>query len=205
MAGRPREFDVDTALDIALRLFWRHGYEGTSIAMLADAIGIKVPSLYMAFGNKEGLFREALGLYGSYSGKVYLEAFKKRTPREIAEAVFEGAIELVAGPATPEGCLMIQGALATSPAGDRLRLEIAAMRREAEAALAERLQQASQEEPFPHGINAASFAAFIMTMNAGLAVQAKSGASPTMLRNAVSIAMSMWPQWDDSSQGANGG
>ena len=49
--GRPRTFDRGEALDTALNLFWRHGYEGTSVAMLAVAIGINVPSLYAAFGD----------------------------------------------------------------------------------------------------------------------------------------------------------
>ncbi len=49
--GRPRQFDFDQALDAALILFWRHGYEGTSLAALAQVMGINMPSLYSAFGN----------------------------------------------------------------------------------------------------------------------------------------------------------
>ena len=67
-AGRPRAFDVDKALDSALELFWTHGYEGTSLAMLTEAMGINVPSLYAAFGNKETLFRKALERYLEGSG-----------------------------------------------------------------------------------------------------------------------------------------
>ncbi|ECE6962102.1 TetR/AcrR family transcriptional regulator, partial [Salmonella enterica subsp. enterica] len=55
--GRPREFDADEALQTALELFWRKGYEGTSITDLTDGMGITKPSLYGAFGNKEELFR----------------------------------------------------------------------------------------------------------------------------------------------------
>ena len=58
--GRPREFDVERALDRALDVFWRNGYEGASIADLTAAMGINPPSLYAAFGNKEGLFLAAL-------------------------------------------------------------------------------------------------------------------------------------------------
>ena len=61
--GRPREFDVDTALDLALQVFWRNGYEGASMADLTEAMGITKPSLYAAFGNKEELFRKALDRY----------------------------------------------------------------------------------------------------------------------------------------------
>jgi AcrR family transcriptional regulator len=58
--GRPREFDVDKALDLALQVFWRKGYEGASMADLTETMGITKPSLYSAFGNKEELFRKAL-------------------------------------------------------------------------------------------------------------------------------------------------
>ncbi len=61
--GRPREFDIDEALDCALHVFWSKGYEGTSIAELTEAMGITRPSLYAAFGNKEELFRKALDKY----------------------------------------------------------------------------------------------------------------------------------------------
>ena len=61
--GRHREFDVVQALDAALRVFWRKGYEGASYADLTEATGVERPALYSAFGNKEALFRRALGRY----------------------------------------------------------------------------------------------------------------------------------------------
>ena len=58
--GRPRSFDRDAALEIAMRLFWQHGYEATSLAQLTAAIGISAPSLYAAFGDKEAIFMRCL-------------------------------------------------------------------------------------------------------------------------------------------------
>ena len=62
--GRPRAFDRDQALERALDLFWRNGYEGASLSDLTEAMGINPPSLYAAFGNKEELFCKALDRYG---------------------------------------------------------------------------------------------------------------------------------------------
>ncbi|RVD59643.1 helix-turn-helix domain-containing protein, partial [Mesorhizobium sp. M7A.F.Ca.ET.027.03.2.1] len=61
--GRPREFDTEKALVQAMRLFWRKGYEGTSLTDLTEELGITRPSLYAAFGNKEELFLKVLDRY----------------------------------------------------------------------------------------------------------------------------------------------
>ena len=61
--GRPRGFDVDKALERALNVFWRKGYEGATLPDLTPAMGINRPSLYAAFGNKETLFRKAIDRY----------------------------------------------------------------------------------------------------------------------------------------------
>jgi AcrR family transcriptional regulator len=114
-AGRPRAFDVDKALDSALELFWTHGYEGTSLAMLTEAMGINVPSLYAAFGNKETLFRKALERYLATPASYMAGALREPTARAVAEKVLSGSIELVTHPNNPGGCLLVQGAMAASP------------------------------------------------------------------------------------------
>src|SRR3569833_1809152 len=61
--GRPRQFDRDKALQDAMMVFWANGYHATSMPVLCEAMGIDVKSLYAAFGNKEKLFVETVGLY----------------------------------------------------------------------------------------------------------------------------------------------
>src|SRR5262245_34971388 len=143
--GRPRQFDIHKALDAALLLFWRHGYEGTSLAALTDAMGINVPSLYAAFGNKETLFRKALDRYLQEPASYLPKALEARSARRAVEKLFRGAINMVMHPRHPDGCLLVQGALAAGPAAAAIRKELSLRRAAAESAVRSRLERAVAE------------------------------------------------------------
>src|SRR5271155_6014416 len=126
--GRPRSFDIDSALDRALQVFWRKGYEGASLSDLTKAVGVNRPSLYAAFGDKKALFRKALDRYLTGPAAYTQEALKEPTARAVIERLLQGAADLNAGPRNPGGCLMVQGALASRDAGDSIRQELVAGR-----------------------------------------------------------------------------
>src|SRR6516162_1074018 len=90
--GRPREFDVDWALDRALEVFWRKGYEGATLPELTRAMGINRPSLYAAFGNKESLFRKVLDRYVERPAAYVRKALNEPTARAVAERLLGGAL-----------------------------------------------------------------------------------------------------------------
>src|SRR6202163_2274511 len=106
--GRPRSFDVDKALEAATLVFWRKGYEGTSLSDLTRAMGINRPSLYAAFGDKETLFRKALDRYVEGPGAYVREALKQPTARAVTQQLLRGAADLLTDPHHPSGCLMVQ-------------------------------------------------------------------------------------------------
>src|ERR1700732_2110079 len=126
--GRPRSFDIDGALDRALRVFWRKGYEGASLSDLTKAVGVSRPSLYAAFGGKEALFRKALDRYLNGPAAYTQEALKEPTARAVVQRLLRGAADLNTAPRNPGGCLTVQGALACGEAGDSIRQELAAYR-----------------------------------------------------------------------------
>lgn len=192
-AGRPREFDVDKALDSALQLFWRHGYEGTSLAMLSEGMGINMPSLYAAFGNKETLFRKALERYLQVPATYMTDALKEPTARRVAEKVMSGSIQLATHPNNPGGCLLVQGAMAASPQGAPIRKELSLLRSGGETMIRQRLERAVEEGDLPATADPAKLARFLMTMNCGLAVQAAGGATRAQLEEVAAIAMQCWP------------
>src|SRR5437879_5962756 len=99
--GRPREFDTEKALDAALLLFWRHGYEGTSLAALSDSMRINMPSLYAAFGNKETLFKKVVDRYIEKPASYLPNALKEPTARAAAQMLLDGAINMAMNPRHP--------------------------------------------------------------------------------------------------------
>src|SRR6059058_4084873 len=122
--GRPRAFDVDEALDQALEVFWRKGYEGTSLPDLTRAMRINRPSLYAAFGNKEALFRKALDRYAQGPAAYIAEALEQPTARGVAERLLLRAADLMTQPRHPRGCLMVQAALSCDDAATPIRNEL---------------------------------------------------------------------------------
>ena len=61
--GRPKSFSEDAALEKALELFWRRGYQGAGLTELLQAMGIARQSLYDTFGNKRRLFIRTIEYY----------------------------------------------------------------------------------------------------------------------------------------------
>src|ERR1700730_17340156 len=93
--GRPRSFDLDKALDAAMQVFWRKGYEGASLSDLTQAMGINRPSLYAAFGDKETLFRKAPERYPDGPAAYVREALKQPTARAVTQPLLRGAADLL--------------------------------------------------------------------------------------------------------------
>jgi len=192
--GRPRKFNTEKALDEALLLFWRHGYEGTSLAALTKAMGINVPSLYAAFGNKEALFKKVLQRYLQNPASYLPKALEQPTARRAIEKLFRGAIDMVMNPRHPDGCLLVQGALASGPAAASIRKELNLCRAAAEVAVRRRLEHAIEEGDLTAHVNPAKLARYIITVLWGLSVQAAGGATRSQLEEVVKLAMRSWPE-----------
>jgi AcrR family transcriptional regulator len=191
--GRPRAFNVEEALDRALEVFWQRGYEGASLDTLTGAMGISRPSLYAAFGDKEGLFRKALDRYAEGPSSFARDALKEPTARGVVERLLMGAVKMQADPNTPPGCLMVHGALACGEGTDSIRHELNSRRAADEAALRRRLVRAKAEGDLPPDANAADLARYVLTVVRGMAVQAAGGAKLQELRRVALIALRAWP------------
>ena len=191
--GRPRSFDMDRALDRALDVFWRKGYEGASLSELTSAMGINRPSLYAAFGDKETLFRRVLDRYFSGPAAFYQEALKAKTARAAVEQLLRATVESQTRPGQPRGCLAVQGALACGKESEPIRQELIRRRREGELLLRCRLERAQQDGELAKNVNVTNLARFYSTVQQGMAVQATGGASRRELQSLIESAMRAWP------------
>jgi AcrR family transcriptional regulator len=191
--GRPREFDLEKALDATVRVFWRKGYEGTSYSDLTAAAGVERPALYSAFGNKEALFRKALKRYYERDMNFIPDALNAATAREVASQMLHGAIEVATRHPDHTGCLGINGVLAGSDEAEPVRLALIEARAEGERQLRERFERATVEGDLPTAADPSVLAAYILAVSHGMAIQAKAGFSRDRLEAVAEQALRNWP------------
>lgn len=195
--GRPREFDVDKALETAMTIFWRDGYAGASLNQIAAAIGVGKPSLYAAFGDKEHLYLHALAHYGARLQERYAQMLDAEPDAKRAiEALLFSAIDSSGHGAEPGGCMVVAGAATCDADGVPLsvRRAISEALHAGVRAIEQRLERGKRDGQLPAGVNTAALASFYSTVQAGLVVQARDRRCSQGLKDAVSAAMGAWPQ-----------
>ncbi|CUT10090.1 Transcriptional regulator TetR family [Bradyrhizobium sp.] len=187
--GRPREFDAETALDQAMEMFWRHGYEGATIAQLTEAMGINPPSLYACFGNKEGLLKAALDRYTKLRNVWMDEVVAAPTARDVAERMLMGIADKQTDPANPPGCLLVQGGIACGTGSESVPFELAARRAENENQLRDRFVRAKAEGDLKPTADPAALARYVSAVSVGMGVMASSGSDREALQQVASVAV----------------
>ncbi|MBD8165028.1 TetR/AcrR family transcriptional regulator [Erwinia persicina] len=193
--GRPKTFDRDAALDKALELFWRHGYEGTSLSDLVEATGAKAPTLYAEFTNKEGMFRAAVDRY--------TEKFASRSEAALAcpetgvaggiEKYFRSTAACFTDGKKPGGCFFI----CTSSTLSADSAEVAEMLRNRHSNQEQHLLTFLQTRQAAGELDArtdvAGLAAYLCCLLQGMSVRAREGATHAELDALIDTLMLQWP------------
>lgn len=191
--GRPRNFDRAEALRQAMVTFWEQGYDGTSMSDLVAAMGINSPSIYAAFVSKEALFREAVALYRATEGaRIWSASMAASSAREAIETMLRISAEEFTQKGKPRGCLVVLGALHFDDDNEAVYRELQEHRTECKAMLVQRLKQGVAEGELKNGPDWRAVATFYITVQQGMSIQARDGASRQMLLAVASYAMAVW-------------
>jgi AcrR family transcriptional regulator len=181
--ARPREFDRNRALEAAMRVFWDcGGYERTSISALTAAMGISAPSLYAAFGSKEGLHSQAVELYAQRPETPLTLALQETTGYDFAVRLLDAAIVDCTKRGQPRGCL-----INTDPA-------LVDRRDAGRRVIAERLARAVEDGDLPASADPRALAEYLIIVINGMSTRARDGASRAELRAVAATAMTGWPR-----------
>ncbi|WP_338638397.1 TetR/AcrR family transcriptional regulator [Burkholderia pyrrocinia] len=192
--GRPRSFDKEAALDRAMEVFWRLGYEGASMADLTAAMGIASPSLYAAFGSKEALFRQALEHYRATEGREIWDGVEQAgSAYDAMRNYLMDTARVFTRRSKPAGCLIVLSALHPAERSDTVRQTLIAMRERTVEALRERLTQGVATGEIAAHANLDAIARYYVTVQQGMSIQARDGASRRDLEAVAQAALAAWP------------
>src|SRR6516162_1848486 len=191
MAG-VKQFDRGDVLDRAMALFWRRGYEATSIRDLVAATGINRGSIYATFGDKKGLFLAVLDHYGEMIAKPLMAELGDQDPRRAIEHMFESIIRRTRDPRFPRGCLNTNTSLECPGGGDEITRKIAEGFGRQESAIYRVLRRAQAQGSLRSTLDARALARFFMAVAQGLNVVNKAVADPGVLQDIAKVAMTVW-------------
>ncbi|MED5620576.1 TetR/AcrR family transcriptional regulator [Ideonella sp. BN130291] len=194
--GRPRSFDMDTALEQATQVFWRLGFQGASMAELTAATGLSKPSLYAAFGDKESLYLQCLNRYVARQVELQVDLLEQEADaRAAVEHFMRTMAAMQADPKLPGGCFVVTGTADCGSPGTPAAVE-AALRNALGGGVArmqKRLERADPQTELPPGMDAHQLATLFGAVLTGMAVMSKGGADRTRLEGVVDAAMAVWP------------
>jgi AcrR family transcriptional regulator len=188
--GRPRAFDRDAALGAAMKLFWQKGFSATSINDLTLAMGIGSPSLYAAFGSKEALYAEALGHYQkTHEAIVWDRFFAAGTARAAVAAFLQDSAAGLSQ--TPDGCMVTLSAVGAEGHAD-LGTLVGAARNVTLERLKTRLEQGVVAGEIGEDVDIHALARFVQTVQNGMSLLARDGASRAELEAVAETALLGW-------------
>jgi AcrR family transcriptional regulator len=187
--GRPIGFDKDAALEAAMLLFWKRGYEGTSMADLTQAMGLNPSSIYAAFGDKCALFSLAVKRYMESRAQYATKALQEPTIERVIRALFDNTVAFLTSPGHPPNCMTLVGAMGCGADAAPARDLMTEIRKESQVALRKRLLKAQKGGELPKNINVDDYARYLSSILAGLSIQAANGSTKEQLKRTAQMAL----------------
>ncbi len=191
-AGRPREFEIDTALDAAITVFTERGYHGTSITDLKAAMGLTAGSIYKAFKDKKAIFLAAFDRYKQVRAALLAEKLEgASTGREQVQAILHFYAEAACGETGRRGCLAIGAAVELTLFDQDVAERVARAHAVTLAQIEGFLVNGQKDGSVSSAIDAPSTALSIFSFLQGIRIAGKSGQDPGRTRAAADALLTL--------------
>jgi AcrR family transcriptional regulator len=170
-------------------LFWKRGFEGTSMADLTQAMGLSPSSIYAGFGDKHALFSLAVKRYMDSRAQYATKALEEPTLGKVIRALFDNTVAFLTTPGHPPTCMTLAGAMGCSVDAAPARDLMTEIRKQNEVAMRERLLQARKSGELSKDVNADDYTRYLSSILAGLSIQAANGSTKAELKRTAQMAL----------------
>lgn len=190
--GRPREFDMETALDKALIAFTERGYHATAISDLTEAMGLTAGSVYKAFKDKRGIFLAAFDRYRLLGrAKLLLQIAEAESGRDKVRQMLMYYVDLAHGDAGRNGCLVVSGANDLALLDEEAASRVAAAFASDQTLIADLIRLGQSDGTIAAAIDPAATALTLLCLTKGVRIIGKTGRSREDMRAVTEIAMTL--------------
>jgi TetR/AcrR family transcriptional regulator, transcriptional repressor for nem operon len=189
--ARPQEFDTDDVLHRALGVFWRKGYEATSMVDLLAATGLSKSSLYGAFGGKRDLFLAAFDAYRAERTADLHRVLDSGSAREAIATFFRSIIADAVAPERTRGCMSTNQAVELAPHDPAVRDRVATDFQTIENALARAIERGQAEGSVVSTADSRRLARLLVVAFPGFQVMARAGTDPGRLEDALGLLLAL--------------
>jgi AcrR family transcriptional regulator len=188
--GRPREFDLDWALDQAILVFSARGYHASSIGDLTLAMGLTAGSVYKAFKDKRAIFIAAFDRYKALRNGLLAEAVSSAsTGRDQLEAALLFYAESAQGEQGIRGCLVVSGATELATFDDEIAQKIRTSLGHSEKLLTELIAAGKQDGSVKATLDEETLGRALLSVTQGMRVLGKTGRSREEMQALVQAAL----------------
>lgn len=189
--ARTKAFDTDEALDRALRIFWRNGYEGTSMQDLVDGMQINRASLYDTFGNKETLYLAALQQYQRQNQEQVQQLIERHSSvRAALDELLETMIQDSLSDPEKKGCFVVNATTGLANRYEEVNRLVSDNEQQMAYTFADLIKQGQEQGEIDAKRDARTLSSYLFASLQGLRVLAVTNSDVVLLRRVKDTVLS---------------
>ncbi len=188
--GRPREFDTEQALEAAMKYFWIHGYESTSLHDLLKVMHLSKSSFYQTFSSKHELFQRCISHYqDSLKDSMMSNLNQSDSARKFIEGTFYSVADEAGKPGGKQGCLLMNTASEFAQRDPVIAGLVSVGTEKLNKVFLSAVKRAQSEGEIPQDNDSRALADYLISSMSGLKTMVKAGMSRKTTRNIVEVTL----------------